>query len=44
MEDFEMKVAKFGGTSLANADRFKKYASIILADSERKSYCCICPW
>lgn len=33
---FEMKVAKFGGTSLANAEQIKKVCSIILADSERK--------
>jgi len=31
-----MKVVKFGGTSLANADQFKKVANIIKSDEERK--------
>lgn len=31
-----MKVAKFGGTSLADANQFKKVADIIKADEERK--------
>jgi aspartate kinase len=31
-----MKVAKFGGTSLANAAQIKKVCDIILADAERK--------
>src|SRR5690625_3973084 len=31
-----MKVVKFGGTSLANADQFKKVAEIIKSDQERK--------
>ncbi len=31
-----MKVVKFGGTSLANADQFKKVANIIMSDKERK--------
>lgn len=32
----DMKVAKFGGTSLADANQFKKVADIIKADEERK--------
>lgn len=32
----EMKVAKFGGTSLANAEQMKKVCSIVLADDARK--------
>jgi len=31
-----MKVAKFGGTSLANADQIKKVCSIITSDPERR--------
>src|SRR5690625_588446 len=31
-----MKVAKFGGSSLANAEQFKKVSDIIKADDERK--------
>ncbi len=31
-----MKVAKFGGSSVANADQIKKVAAIIQADKERK--------
>lgn len=31
-----MKVAKFGGTSLANAEQIKKVCDIILSDSDRK--------
>mgnify|MGYP001072879956 CR=1 FL=1 len=31
-----MKVAKFGGTSLANAEQIKKVCSIITSDSERR--------
>lgn len=31
-----MKVAKFGGTSLANAEQIKKVCNIVLSDSERK--------
>lgn len=31
-----MKVAKFGGTSLANAEQIKKVCEIVLADSDRK--------
>jgi len=31
-----MKVAKFGGTSLASADQIKKVCSIILSDPERR--------
>lgn len=31
-----MKVAKFGGTSLANAEQIKKVCSIILTDPERR--------
>lgn len=31
-----IKVAKFGGTSLANADQFRKVRSIIHADGERR--------
>ncbi len=31
-----MKVAKFGGTSLASADQIKKVCSVILSDSQRK--------
>jgi aspartate kinase len=31
-----MKIAKFGGTSLANAEQIKKVSQIILADSNRK--------
>ena len=31
-----MKVAKFGGSSLANANQIKKVVDIILADNERK--------
>ena len=32
----KLKVAKFGGTSLANAVQFRKVADIILADPERR--------
>src|SRR5690625_4810238 len=35
-EDKEMKVAKVGGSSLANAEQFKKVSDIIKADDERK--------
>ena len=31
-----MKVAKFGGSSLANANQIKKVVDIILADNERR--------
>lgn len=31
-----MKVAKFGGTSLANAEQIKKVCDIVLSDSDRK--------
>ncbi|KZE54003.1 aspartate kinase [Brevibacillus parabrevis] len=31
-----MKVAKFGGTSLANAEQIKKVCSIVLADRDRR--------
>lgn len=31
-----MKVAKFGGTSLANAEQIKKVCKIIRADQERR--------
>lgn len=31
-----MKVAKFGGTSLANAEQIKKVCSIIMADQDRR--------
>ncbi|WLR49722.1 aspartate kinase [Bacillus tianshenii] len=31
-----MKVSKFGGTSVASAEQFKKVANIIMADSNRK--------
>ena len=31
-----MKVAKFGGSSLANANQIKKVVDIILSDSERR--------
>ena len=31
-----MKVVKFGGSSLANAEQFKKVASIVLADKTRR--------
>lgn len=31
-----MKVAKFGGTSLANAEQIKKVCNIVLADRERR--------
>src|SRR5699024_3033286 len=31
-----MKTAKFGGSSLADGEQFKKVANIIQADSERK--------
>src|SRR5690625_274646 len=31
-----MKVAKFGGTSLADANQFKKVANIIKVDEKRK--------
>lgn len=31
-----MKVAKFGGTSMANAEQIKKVCSIVLSDPERK--------
>lgn len=31
-----MKVAKFGGTSLASADQIKKVCSVVLSDPERK--------
>ncbi|MCX8132278.1 MAG: aspartate kinase [Clostridia bacterium] len=31
-----MKVAKFGGTSMANAEQIKKACDIVLADAERK--------
>lgn len=31
-----MKVAKFGGTSLANAEQIKKVCDIVLSDSERR--------
>lgn len=31
-----MKVAKFGGSSLANATQFKKVANIVMDDAERK--------
>ena len=31
-----MKVAKFGGTSLANAEQIKKVCSVVLSDPERK--------
>lgn len=31
-----MKIAKFGGTSLASAEQIKKVCDIVLADSERK--------
>ena len=31
-----MKVAKFGGTSLASADQIKKVCSIVTADPDRK--------
>ncbi|PYI55254.1 aspartate kinase [Paenibacillus flagellatus] len=31
-----MKVCKFGGTSLASAEQFRKVANIVLADDERK--------
>ena len=32
----ETKVVKFGGSSLADANQFKKVADIILADSARR--------
>lgn len=32
----KMKVSKFGGTSVASAEQFKKVANIVKADSERK--------
>ncbi len=31
-----MKVAKFGGTSLANASQIKKVCNIVLSDPERR--------
>src|SRR5690625_5445906 len=31
-----MKVAKFGGSSLADADQFKKVGNIVKADTDRK--------
>ena len=31
-----IKVVKFGGSSLADANQFKKVAAIIKADSERR--------
>ncbi len=31
-----MKVAKFGGTSVASAEQIKKVAAIVADDSERK--------
>ena len=31
-----MIVAKFGGSSLADGNQFKKVKNIVLADSERK--------
>ncbi|MHB8062072.1 MAG: amino acid kinase family protein, partial [Ruminiclostridium sp.] len=31
-----MKVAKFGGTSLANAEQIKKVCDIVLSDSDRR--------
>lgn len=33
---FYMKVCKFGGTSLANAEQIKKVCSIVLSDPERR--------
>ncbi len=35
-KDVNIKVAKFGGTSLADAEQFKKCAEIIKAEPERK--------
>ncbi|SCJ96579.1 Homoserine O-succinyltransferase [uncultured Eubacterium sp.] len=35
-DDINIKVAKFGGTSLADAEQFKKCADIIKAEPERK--------
>ena len=34
--DIDLKVAKFGGTSLADAEQFKKCAAIIEAEKERR--------
>ena len=31
-----MKVAKFGGTSMANAEQIKKACDIVLSDKERR--------
>jgi aspartate kinase len=36
MEESEMKVAKFGGTSLASAEQIKKVCAIIRSDAERR--------
>jgi aspartate kinase len=36
MEDSIMKVAKFGGTSLASADQIRKVCKIVLSDPERR--------
>lgn len=36
LRESKMKVAKFGGSSLANAEQIKKVVDIILADKERK--------
>lgn len=37
-----MKVAKFGGSSVADSKQFKKVANIIKADPKRKIYCSVC--
>ena len=39
-----MKVAKFGGSSLANANQIKKVVDIILSDSERRIIVVSAPW
>jgi aspartate kinase len=36
MEDLKMKVCKFGGTSMANAEQVKKVCSIVTSDPDRK--------
>ena len=39
-----MKVAKFGGSSLANANQIKKVLDIILSDNERRIIVVSAPW